>query len=191
MKPGEVRARFVARDGREVTIRALKRGDLDSLVRFANAVSREKAVNRELGIVSLDGRATRKNEVEFLSRILRGASMQNVVSLAAVVGGEVVGHSDVWRRIPRDVHHAGVFGIVIRDGFRDVGIGERLASEVLRESKEIVVWLVELTVFSTNERAIHLYEKLGFRRVGGVPDKIVRGKRHFDEVSMYLDLRNR
>ena len=103
----------------------------------------------------------------------------------------MVGFSDVWRRTARDVRHTGVFGIVIREGFRDRGIGERLTTEVLRESKALGIWLVELTVFGTNNRAVHLYEKMGFRRVGVIPDKIVRGERRFDEIVMYADLRNR
>ncbi|MDG6909319.1 MAG: GNAT family N-acetyltransferase [Nitrososphaerota archaeon] len=191
MRPGEVRAQFVSKDGREVTVRGLRRGDLGALVRFANAISREKRSNPDLGITSLDGRATRKGEGRFLANILREAKKRNVVSRAAFVDGEIVGHSDVWRRIPRDVHHTGVFGIVLLDGCRGAGIGGRLMSEVLRESKRVGIWLVELTVFAINERAIHLYEKQGFMRVGVVPDHIVRGERHIDEIIMYADLRKR
>jgi ribosomal protein S18 acetylase RimI-like enzyme len=80
---------------------------------------------------------------------------------------------------------------VICDGFRGVGIGEKLTEEVLRESGRIGVWLVELTVFAINVSARRLYEKMGFVRVGVVPDKVVRGDRHFDEVIMYADLRKR
>jgi RimJ/RimL family protein N-acetyltransferase len=182
---------FISKDGKPITIRPLRRGDLDALLRFANTISREKSVNRELGIVSLDGRATRKEERQFLNRILLGAKRREVVSRVAACDGRIVGHADVWRRRPRDVRHTGVFGIVIADGFRNVGLGERLMVEVLRESKRIGIWLLELTVFSINERARHLYEKMGFIEVGVVRDKIVRGDRHFDEVVMYADLRKR
>jgi len=191
LRHGETESKFVSEDGREVVIRALTRSDLDALVKFANKISREKGVNRELGIVSLDGRATKADERKFLNKILEGASRREVVSLAAIVDGDIVGHADVWRRKPRDVNHTGVFGIVLRDGYRGVGIGERLMTEVLRGSKKMGVWLVELTVFAINERARHLYEKLGFKEVGVVPDKVVRGERHFDEIVMYADLMKR
>ena len=182
-------SRFVARDGTSVTIRPIRRGDLDPLLKFANVVSKEKRVNRELGIVSLDGRTTRAKEREFLNRILAGAKRREVVSRVAMVGGEIIGHCDVWRRKLRDVRHTGVLGIVVRDGYRDLGIGERLVTEVLRESEKMDVWLVELTVFASNGRALHLYEKLGFKRVGVIPHKVVREARQFDEVIMYADLR--
>ncbi len=189
MKPGQAAAEFLSKDGRRVAIRALKRGDLDSLLRFAATVSKEKATRPDLGIVSLDRVPTRDEEKAFLDRILNGRNKGNVVSFAAFVGGEIVGHSDVWRRQLRDVRHSGVFGIVVRDGFRDIGIGERLMAEVLRESKRMGIWLVELTVFAINPRAIRLYEKMGFRKVGVIPAKIVRGKAELDEVVMYADLR--
>ena len=191
MNPGDVRESFVDRHGESIKIRALRRADLDALTRFANAISKEKAVNGDLGVVSFDGRVTRKRERAFLDRTSREARRGNVASFAALSGGEMVGISDVWRRTARDVRPTGGFGIVIREGFRDRGIGERLTTEVLRESKALGIWLVELTGFATNSRAVRLYEKMGFRRVGVIPDKIVREERRFDEIVMYADLRNR
>jgi len=191
LKPGQVIAEFQTKDGVSITIRTLKRGDLDALLRFAAIISKEKATNPSLGIVSLDHRPTRREEKEFLGSIIKGVRERNVVSLAAFSGREIVGHADVWRRKPKDVRHTGVFGIIIRDGYRDVGIGERLMREVLNQSRRLGVWLVELTVFSFNDRAIHVYERMGFNRVGTVPHKIVRRGRHIDEIAMYADLRNR
>jgi len=44
-------------------------------------------------------------------------------------------------------------------------------------------------VFSNNERAMHLHEKVAFRKFGVVPNKILRNGRSMDEVQMYVDLR--
>ena len=129
--------------------------------------------------------------MRFLNGILRGAKKREVVSRVAMVDGAIVGHADVWRRKPKDVRHTGVFGIVICEGYRSLGIGERLMTEVIDEARRIGIWLVELTVFSINDRARRLYEKMGFVAVGVVPNKVVRGDRHFDEIVMYADLRKR
>lgn len=168
MKPREARTQFLTKDGREVTIRALRRGYLAALTRFVNAVSREKAVNRELGIVSFGSRIARKEELKFLKRVLREGKKRNVASFAALSGRAIVGYADVWRRPSRDVHHTGVFGVVILQGYRSVGIGERLMREAMQEADALGIWPVELTVFAANVGAIHLYEKIGFRRVGVV-----------------------
>jgi ribosomal protein S18 acetylase RimI-like enzyme len=41
-----------------------------------------------------------------------------------------------------------------------------------------------LGVFSTNRRAIHVYEKLGFRETGRVPNEIYKGVEYIDHITM-------
>ena len=180
---------FKAKDGRTVTFRALRRRDLKVLLKFANAMVRERATNPDLGMVSFDRRVTRADETKYLNRIIAGTRNKEVVSIAAFVGEEMVGHCDVWRRKLGDINHTGVLGIVIRKEYRGIGVGEMLISEALRAAKRIGVWLVELTAFTNNSAAVRLYEKMGFLKVGVIPNKILRAGRHYDEMVMFVDLR--
>jgi RimJ/RimL family protein N-acetyltransferase len=189
MKPGLIYATFTANDGTHVVLRALQSTDLDGLLKFANAIVKERRTNPELGITSLDRRLRRSDEKKFLDRILLGIKKKEVVSIAAFVGGKIVGHYDVSRRKPTDESHTGLFGIVIRVGYRGVGIGQMMVKTALEEALRSGVWLVELKVFAINEVAIYVYEKLGFRRVGVVPGKLLRNGRLLDEIHMYVDLR--
>ena len=191
MKPGRVYPTFTAKDGTQVVLRALQSTDLDGLLKFANAIVKERRTNSELGITSLDRRLRRSDEKKFLDGILLGIKKNEVVSVAAFVGGKVVGHCDVSRRRPTDERHTGLFGIVILDGYRGTGIGQMMVKTALEEALRSGVWLVELQVFAINEVAIHVYEKLGFRRVGVVPGKMLRNGRLLDEIRMYVDLRHR
>ena len=191
MRPGRIYTTFTARDGTRVVLRALQSTDLDGLLKFANAIVKERRTNPELGITSLDRRLRRSDEKKFLDGILLGIKKNEVVSVAAFVGGRVVGHCDVSRRKSTDERHAGLFGIVILDGYRGTGIGQMMVKTALGEAFRSGVWLVELQVFAINEVAIHVYEKLGFRRVGVVPGKMLRNGRLLDEIRMYVDLRQR
>jgi len=182
---------FTANNGTQVVLRALRRSDLDELLKFANAVVRERRTNPELGITSLDRRLRKSDEEKFLDRILLGMKKNEVVSVAAFVGGKIVGHCDVSRRKPRDERHTGLFGIVILAECRGIGIGQMMAKTALEEALRKGVWLVELQVFAINRVAIHVYEKLGFKRVGVVPGKMLRNGRFLDEIRMYVDLRHR
>lgn len=184
-------AEFDAKGGRRVVLRHLRWKDLDTLVRFANTLVRERKTNQDLGIISLDKRVTKKDERKFLSYIIRGVRDKEVASVGAFVEGRLVGHCDLRRRKSSDVRHTGVFGIVILNRYRGIGIGERMMTEILEEARRMGIWLVELQVFAINDAAIHLYEKLGFRRVGVVPNKMLREGRHYDEIVMYADLRKR
>jgi ribosomal protein S18 acetylase RimI-like enzyme len=182
---------FVTKDGRWCVLRPPTARDLDGLTRFANAFVREKRNNPDLGLVSFDRRLTRRQEGRWLGEVVKGVARKEVVSIAAFVGGRVVGHCAINRRKFRDDRHAGVFGIAILDGFRGVGIGEKMMDAALEEARRIGIQLVELDVFSTNAAAIRLYEKMGFEKAGTIPDKIFRRGRYYDEDVMFLDLRKR
>ena len=180
---------FTARDGRRIVVRPLSRGDVQAALRYANTLAREKKTNPNLGILSLDKKVTEEDERKFVNRIIAGRRTKDEISLAAFDGDRMVGHCHVSRRRQRDVRHTGVYGISVIDGYRGVGIGSRLTEEVLGEASLSGVWLVELEVMRTNEAAIGLYGKVGFRKAGVIPNKILRRGRHIDIVAMYADLR--
>jgi len=52
---------------------------------------------------------------------------------------------------------------VIESGYRDVGIGTEMVGALVEESRKRGLKLLVLRVFADNDRARHVYEKLGFR----------------------------
>lgn len=188
MKGPSVYSVFNTKDGRSITLRPLRRRDIDALLLFANAIAREKKRNRSLGIVSMDRRMTRKDEKRFLNRTLKGLAEGNVVSVAAFDGDRMVGNCDIFRRTLQDVRHTGVLGIVIVEGYRGVGLGEAMIGTALSQASKIGAWAIELEVFATNAHARHMYEKLGFATAGVVPKKMQRDGMFIDSVQMYLHL---
>jgi RimJ/RimL family protein N-acetyltransferase len=188
MKTGAV-VEFESADRRHVLLRSLTMRDIEAVTRFANAIVKEKKTNLDLGLVGFDRRVTVKEERKFLRALVEGEAKREAVSIGAFVDGRLVGHCDVRRRKAADERHVGTFGIVILDGYRGVGIGQMMVKEALVRSRRLGVWLVELSVFAINARAIHVYEKMGFRRAGVVPNKMLRKGRLMDEVSMYVEIR--
>ncbi len=179
---------FTLDDGRKIILRTLQEEDLPALVEFAKTLFRERGTNPALGIVSIVRPVTRAEEMRFLTGILRGVKQKEAVSVAAFSEDKLVGNCDISRRKFYDVMHTGVLGIAIVDGYRNAGIGEKMIGYALREARRIGVWLVELQVFQTNHGAVHLYEKLGFRRIGVVPNKILRRGLYINEILMFVDL---
>ena len=62
--------------------------------------------------------------------------------------------------------HKATFGISIRDKYQNKGLGQILTEYMLEIAKSCGLKKVELTVVTHNSRAIHLYEKLGFKKEG-------------------------
>jgi ribosomal protein S18 acetylase RimI-like enzyme len=83
--------------------------------------------------------------------------------------------------------HVGILGIIVKSDYRDLGIGTHLIDTAIRESqklnnKEKII----LSCFSTNERAVYLYRKLGFETVGIRKKQFYMDSKYYDEVLMEL-----
>lgn len=188
LKRGGVYSVFKTKDGRAITLRPLRRGDLGALVPFANSFVRERKRNRELGITSMERRMTRADEKEFLGKTLREKAKKRRVSVAAFDGDRLVGHCDIAGRTSADERHTGLLGIVVVEGYRGAGLGEKMVRTALGQASELGIWAIELEVFATNASAKRLYEKLGFKTVGIIPKKVLRDGRFIDIVRMYIHL---
>ncbi|MFX1454835.1 MAG: GNAT family N-acetyltransferase [Promethearchaeota archaeon] len=83
--------------------------------------------------------------------------------------------------------HVGILGIIVKREYRDLGIGFNLIDVAIRESKTLNnKEKITLSCFLSNKRAIHLYEKLGFKRVGIRQKQFFMESKFYDEVLMEL-----
>ena len=81
--------------------------------------------------------------------------------------------------------HAGGLGIMVRTDCQGQGIGTALMETLLDLADNwLMLVRVELEVYADNERAIHLYEKLGFEQEGLLRMTTVRNGRYVDEYKM-------
>ncbi len=82
----------------------------------------------------------------------------------------------------RWTHRAGNLGIAIgKPEHRNKGWGQEAIGLLLAFAfDELNLHRVELTVFSYNEPAIHLYEKLGFTQDGAQREHLQRGGQRYD-----------
>lgn len=85
---------------------------------------------------------------------------------------------------PRTRHSAGI-GLMVHRDFQNQGIGRAMLEKVLDLADNWLMLIrLELTVFVDNERAIHLYESLGFEREGIRRKAAVRNGVYMDEIAM-------
>ncbi|MCI0393914.1 MAG: GNAT family N-acetyltransferase [Chloroflexi bacterium] len=97
-----------------------------------------------------------------------------------VNGNELLGYADIngilW------THGNGWIGIGLGDrGSWGKGYGREAMALILKFAfDELNLHRVQLTVFSYNERAIALYEKLGFTREGVYREHLLRDGRRYD-----------
>jgi len=83
------------------------------------------------------------------------------------VGGEVIGYAVALLREGRLGH---IMSIAVDPGHRRRGVGTALLSELLRRLKEKGALVARLEVRVSNEAALRLYRKLGFKEIYVMPD---------------------
>jgi RimJ/RimL family protein N-acetyltransferase len=177
MRAGKTVKRFTAKDGHRVVLRTPKWEDLDELLELINSLVDEGAE------ISKNKKATREEEINWLANLIARVEKSETSFLVADVGGKVVASSDVNPRTGYESHVGGI-GIVIKQGYRDVGIGTEIMRTQIDLAKKMGLKVLTLTVFASNERAIHVYKKVGFVQTGKIPRKHLKDDIYIDEVIM-------
>ena len=103
------------------------------------------------------------------------------------VNGEIIGTASLNRK-PRRMSHRGEFGISLKKAWWGCGAASALTEAVLAFAKENGFEQLNLEVRSSNARAIHLYEKYGFRKLCTFPHFFKINGEYIDFDLMNLEL---
>jgi RimJ/RimL family protein N-acetyltransferase len=181
LKTGRIIRRFTAKDGRNVVLRTPRWEDLDDLLEFINSLVDESAD------ITMHKKPTRQEEAEWMGRLLTNLENDRLFALVAEVDGRVIANSELSRK-GGYYEHAGEIGIAIKAGYRDIGIGTEMLRTLILHAREIGLRVLRLSVFSSNQRAKHVYEKVGFREIGRIPGEIFKNGKFIDEIIMTMEL---
>jgi RimJ/RimL family protein N-acetyltransferase len=177
MKVGEIIYTFQGKNGQSVVLRMPKWEDLDGLMELINSIVEEGAE------ISRAEKVSREEEIDWLSGLLARIEKRKAFLLVAEVGGEIVASSDI-NQLRGYERHVGVVGIVIKKGFRDLGIGTEIMQTLIKLAGKMELQVLTLSAFASNKRALHVYGKVGFVRTGTIPKKHFKDGKYIDEVIM-------
>lgn len=80
--------------------------------------------------------------------------------------------------------HVGVLGIIIKNGYRNSGLGNNLIRFAIEHAKVRGKKKINLSTFETNQLGIALYKKCGFQIVGRYSRQYKIQKQYIDEILM-------
>lgn len=109
------------------------------------------------------------------------------VMLLAKQDGQIIGCASL-SRLPRRMRHRGDFSVSVAREAWGRGIGSRLLEGILAFARENGFSILDLQVRCDNTRAIHLYEKYGFRTLCRYPAFFQMDGRPIDFYLMQLTL---
>ncbi len=164
-------------DGRTAALDWLKKGDLPEVVEALNSVIREGRylfMNDEI------------TDMEEERRWFERGTKTGMLYLVARVDGKLVGGASIHPRTDKRAHVA-EFGIFIRDGYRNRGLGTMLTRTFIEITKKRGFEILQLSVYATNKRAFHVYRKCGYKECGRlVRDIKFRDGTYSDRILMEL-----
>jgi len=168
-------------DSRIAELDWLKEDDLSEVVEALNSVIREGKylfMNNEI--------TDMEEERRWFGRSIEGGMRY----LVARVNGKIVGGAAIHPRTDKRSHVA-EYGIYIREGYREVGLGTILTKEFVEIAKNQGLEVLQLSVYDTNKRAFHVYKKCGYRECGRFTRdvKFLDGT-YTDRIMMELILRS-
>lgn len=163
---------------REVTVK-----DAKNLLEFCNQVGSETD-NLSYGSEGM-GLSVAEEE-----KIL--AKFQNAKTchfLLAEENGQIVGTCNCRSFRKKRLSHRVEIGIAVKKAYWNKGIGRKLLTRLIDLSRQSGLKILSLEVRTDNKGAIHLYESLGFRRIGTFEGFMeIDGKSiDFDIMELFLE----
>lgn len=175
--PGQVITKFISKKGKEIELRIPRLGDEQEYLDFINSIIAED------DFILYDQPLTLEKEKVWLAKITENINKGKSIYLTAYHNDSIIGNTDIESGKGRKKHVA-TFGITIKDGYREEGIGTKMMEVLFSEAKKMEIKLIDLGVYCSNKRAINAYKKMGFTQHGVLPKAISHRGKHIDEILM-------
>jgi RimJ/RimL family protein N-acetyltransferase len=114
-------------------------------------------------------------------------SLQNLLAMVVLHDDKIVGHAQIYKYPHPRRKGAGDLLICLHQDFHRVGLGTAMLNTLIQAVGKEGLHRISSSVIADSERAIRLYEKLGFRREGTMQDSYLgEDGRYHDELVMGL-----
>ena len=151
------------RDGREVLVRPIQRGDERALCRFYDKLSRQsRAWFRPEAFTLSSARA-----VVLQAECDEGAWLVAETRAALLRRRRIVGYAWFCRLHGDPIPFV---GLAVADDYQGQGLGRTMLARLIGQARRAGEKQLQLNVYKDNARAIRLYEKVGFVMNGETDD---------------------
>ena len=179
--PIEWETEFTAKNGMKVVFRPEQSGDTEMLWEMFSTLSEESASN-------LIPPFTRERVESWTNNI----NYDEVLTIVAVVEEKskqrIIGSASLKFNQQEALKHKTELGITVHDDYQNMGIGTALLKHLIGIARMKKLNKIYLQVSTTNDRAINLYKKAGFKIEGKLcRESCINGK-YRDEYRMALFL---
>ncbi len=159
-------------------MRSFTRDDFGKLRKFLNGLVEEGAY------IAIDRPLSNSEEREMDEQSLARMNNREMILWVVESGGKIIGRVSAERMQRRERDNVSL-SFYISSEFRGAGLGTVLIRMIVKESVKVFApHNLYLTVYSDNSKAIALYEREGFEKLGVLPDWMRNNDTYMDRVYM-------
>ncbi|MCX6720951.1 MAG: GNAT family N-acetyltransferase [Candidatus Staskawiczbacteria bacterium] len=176
------------RPGKKLIIESLGPKELKYAKEYTDFINSLIAENAK---ILMNRKQTVKEETEFVKGAIKKTKEKKKIYLIAKDGKKVVANTS-FEVMAYKQNHIARFGIAIRNGYRGMGLGNYMMTEVMKLAKtrlKPTPKLFRLEVLENNKPAIALYKKMGFKIVAKLPKHIQDKGKLVAEYVMIKDVK--
>ncbi len=159
---------IILKDGRTAILKTPQVADAEKLLNF---IKQSRGETDFLARYPEEWNTTVEEEEVWVNRLRASA---NTLAIACYVDGEIAGNCEIGFRSGMKTAHRATIGITIRKSYWDLGIGSAMFATLIAAAQNRGTEIMELEFVEGNDRARHLYEKVGFRVVSEKPNAFKR-----------------
>lgn len=162
-------------------IRYPKPSDVKKVCCYMNKLSEEKTFIRYQG-----EKISFREEKKYIQNKLKEINNNRSVVLFLIVNEKIMGICGI-DLLDKTENHVAKLGLSINQELRGQGLGEKLITQTMEESKNNLnkLQIIKLEVKQPNNIAIRLYKKLGFKKYGRLPKGTTHQGEYVDEIMMF------
>jgi RimJ/RimL family protein N-acetyltransferase len=165
---------FKAKNGEEILLRPVEEKDAEDIIRHVETIVKAGRYLQKEEPHSL------QEEVQFINEVKSKGNMYTAVERS----GKVVGIARVLKGELQMKKHTGIFRTWIHPDSQGLGIGKEVMKYTLSWGQSNNLHKLWLTVFSGNEKAVKVYEKVGFIIEGIQKNQVIIDGQFEDEIFM-------
>ncbi len=156
--------------------------DAKSIIEYLNKVGGE---SDNLLFGKDEFHLTEEQEMEYINKVNKDT---NALMILGLINNEIVGIAQVYGSNRKRIVHNSEIAISVRKKYWSVGIGSAIMSELIRFARESGKKNISLGVKANNQKALKLYEKFGFQKIGIHKDYFNINGTYHDKILMMLQI---
>ncbi len=155
----------------DIGVRAFVKDDIVEVIHIWNEVVEEGVAFPQLDVLTVSS-----GEVFFLEQSFTGIAYDTISN--EIVGLYILHPNNIGR-----CGHICNASYAVKKGLRGQHIGEKLVTHCMGKAKKLGFKILQFNaVVKTNENALHLYEKLGFVKLGTIPGGFLMKNGTYEDI---------